>query len=281
MAWFIRIFKAIESFGVSAYKNPMWYFWTICAGGLVSVLVPYHLSYLDEQAKLEQSILEQETLVVESGRICGLHEEVKAKSLASTQLFQKLQSITKGITDTQQMEMHEQEIQQLCSLTTDDKERLEFLLAKVKGTQLRVNLFDEDIQTYQALLATDISMMEVMESFCHTYLSRNVEYITQQVTQIATQFRKLRGDLINVTTRLDSQGFRQQSNVKSILIERNKLVLQGRAQTFKKFALLPAIAVTIIYLLTLFIGVSKAWKKSRPQVLRNKRLASRLKKGRK
>jgi AAA15 family ATPase/GTPase len=281
MAWYLRLFKAIESFAESAYRKPIWYFWTIVVGGCISVLVPYHLSYLEEQAKLEKSILEQKTLIEDGGRICSLHEEVKAKSLASSELFQKLQSITKDTVDLQSMEKREQQIQEIYRLATEDKEQTVLLLAKVKGTHLRVNVFDEEIQTYQVLLATDISTMEVIESFCSAYLSRNVEYIEQQIPQVSGQFTSLRGELKNATARLESLGFRQQSTVKSILIENKKLVSQVKAQKYKEYALLPAISLPIMYLLTIFAGVINAWRKARPQGLRQKRFISRPKKGKK
>lgn len=281
MAWYTRLFKAIEEFAEHARKKLIWYIWTLVVGGSISVSIPYYFSHLEEQANLDKSIQQYNTHLEDNGRLCSLHGEVKAQNLATIRLYKQFLSMVTDIYDSGWSDRYKHQIEEINKQAVDDKKTVELLIAKVKGTQLRVNVFDEDLRTYEYELATSVNMLEVIEGFCSAYLMGNDEGVIQKYEQVASKATALRSEFVHSTARLESMKLRQETTLQSTLIERKRLVSQSKIQFYKKYALWPAFALTVLYILTILNGIRTSWEGAGSLAPRQRRVAKRPKKRRK
>jgi hypothetical protein len=281
--WLTDYFKALNSYVKKAYKEPAWIVVTLftfvpCFTFLVT---PQSLSS-SEQASLEKTIYEWQVQQEDSAKMDSLNDEIIRERALSVKPFNQYLSLITDISSSKRLRNREQEYEELYNSAVAARNRVELVLAKVKGINFRVDIFNEVARMTEELLAGEISMLKMIEDHSTAYLAGNDLILHQGLQQDKNRLLTMINEQETAIARWQSMKPRLDSTVKLKSIEYENAIAQVERNRFKGQLKYPALAFSLGYIITFGWCVFIHKKKTREAALRQKQLvAARKKRGKK
>lgn len=270
MAWHKKLIKAIETFIEHAYRKKSWYVWTAFIGACFMFWINYQLSNPDEQAQLKKAVSESEVKVKDDEILCSLSEQITNEGEATTRVLNQFLSIVQDIRDSGRIDNRQQQIEENYNLAIETKKQTELLLARVKGTYLRVPVYNEQVRMYETILAGELKLLTMIEDFSAAYLAGDAKRFAQEVQQIVSQYSTLLKELETGLAQQKSLNLQRASTLKSVSIENERAMERAWIHRIRGYLQFPILGLFILYFITIGMGVKNSWKKSHEAAMRQK-----------
>jgi hypothetical protein len=284
-------FKALNSYGKKAYKEPVWIVVTlfIFVPCFTFLVTPQSLPP-SEQTGLDKTIYEWQVQQEDSANMDSLTDEIIRERALSVKPFNQYLSLITDISSSKRLRNREQEYEELYNSAVAARNRVEMVLAKVKGINFRVDIFNEVARMSEELLAGEISMLKIIEDHCTAYLAGDDLILHQGLQQDKSRLLTMINEQETAIAQWQSMKPRLDSTVKLKSIEYENAIAQVKRNRFKGQLKYPALAISLGYIITfgycVFIHKQEthaaALQQKQAAALRQKQLvAARKKRGKK
>lgn len=242
-------------------QSRLWNMATVVFITLIGLMFNYQLTRPQEQADLETSINAREARIAESGRLCTLHGEMLSVMETAAQPLDQIQAVHKYMIDTGMFPDREQ-VEENYKSAIKAKEKVELLAARLKGIHFSARVHDEQARKYEAIMASELNVLKVIEDFCAAFLTDDIEKFAPQVRGMAGRLSNVRKEHETIDASEQGINLLMEETLKANSTEDKRLEAQAQILTYKKYAHIPAAMFCIGYLILFSRGVNNVRKKS-------------------